>query len=473
MIKELVNQLSDAQFKSLSNSLSVTKANKFYQLLLALRDGDLTEKEIREQLNISTQAYYTLKSRLLDKIQKFQLYATVEEEQDLALTVQAIPRIIHEQTRIQALGSLLLLAEELKRKDMPWELVQVYAALMKICTNENKYYEFSSEYNKHVAFALALDKAGDLLSRYNAALRKFYFDGSDQTKELCFLLLKELKNISELYSSHRLRFYYTLAGIIHKMHFRQEGIANEQSVEFLFNDAESIVQSHPEDPKYRVFHLGIESLKFQYYHKLELHDSNRESMRIVNENLSAFVQLTYCVPMYSYFQALASRLTTIDSKTKFDVIMNDIDFVGSDVSIEEKMHQTLLKCAIHSAGEEYIQVVKLLGKALGDLSFKSFPVGEIYFKLLLCYYYLLCKKQDQAESELRSVTRKYKEDAIFKITPAGAAFCKFLKCAIADHSKQREMNLHDYRDVISNRKRQDFLFPEFLSITDKELSILI
>ena len=68
-IEKIISQLNEKDFSLLSEQFIQSKADKYLALLNIYRKGDLKEKEIVEKLNIKSPAFYTLKSRLYDKIQ--------------------------------------------------------------------------------------------------------------------------------------------------------------------------------------------------------------------------------------------------------------------------------------------------------------------------------------------------------------------------------------------------------------------
>ena len=69
--KSIVLQLKEEEYNDLCRQFVETKADKYLRLLQLYRENKYTDEEIQDLLSVNTSAYYTLKSRLFDKIQDF------------------------------------------------------------------------------------------------------------------------------------------------------------------------------------------------------------------------------------------------------------------------------------------------------------------------------------------------------------------------------------------------------------------
>lgn len=82
-------------------------------------------------------------------------------------------------------------------------------------------------------------------------------------------------------------------------------------------------------------------------------------------------------------------------------------------------------CAFYE--EKYHESTTVLNNVLNQIGFKNYPHGEIEVKLLLALAYLKENKFDQAESVIRSVSRKIKEMNENGEYENAATFVKILK----------------------------------------------
>ena len=72
-LKYIVKQLSPAEFDSIYQSLLGTSAEKSAMLFKLMRDKHLSDTKIMEELDVNSNAYYTLRSRLNQRIEEYLL----------------------------------------------------------------------------------------------------------------------------------------------------------------------------------------------------------------------------------------------------------------------------------------------------------------------------------------------------------------------------------------------------------------
>ena len=168
-LNKIVLQLTPDDYLNFSNQLKENRADKFLILLNHFRDDStISEAELLVKLDVKQAAYYTLKSRLLDKIQEFLYKNTADTRVELLQNVANIDHLVYQTQPDTAISILKKLEKELLEHDMPSELIIVYKALKKLHIHSDKYYEYLQLYNRHVAFNLAQDKAEEVFSKSSA-----------------------------------------------------------------------------------------------------------------------------------------------------------------------------------------------------------------------------------------------------------------------------------------------------------------
>ncbi|MEZ5173745.1 MAG: hypothetical protein R2850_09630 [Bacteroidia bacterium] len=172
--KSIVLQLKEEEFNDLCQQFVETKADKYLRLLKLYRENKYNDEEIQGMLDVNTSAYYTLKSRLFDKIQDFLTNNMSTPIIDLLRKVANIPTLIYDTHRDTAIAILSKLESELQNYDMPYELSSVYSALKKLHLHSPKYYEYTQLYNRHLAYTIALDKAEDLLNTFMKTVGDYF-----------------------------------------------------------------------------------------------------------------------------------------------------------------------------------------------------------------------------------------------------------------------------------------------------------
>ncbi len=131
-----------------------------------MREKQQSDNKIMEELGVNTNAYYTLRSRLNQKIEEYLLQQMENPRTDILKKVANINEIIFTKKRAIAIATLKKLEKELLDYDLSNELTIVYKYLKKLHINSADYFNYSQLYNRHVAYTLAIDKAEDLLADY-------------------------------------------------------------------------------------------------------------------------------------------------------------------------------------------------------------------------------------------------------------------------------------------------------------------
>jgi hypothetical protein len=131
-----------------------------------MREKQQSDNKIMEELDVNTNAYYTLRSRLNQKIEEYLLQQMENPRTDILKKVANINEIIFTKKRAIAIATLKKLEKELLDYDLSNELTVVYKFLKKLHINSADYFNYSQLYNKHVAYMLAVDKAEDVLAEY-------------------------------------------------------------------------------------------------------------------------------------------------------------------------------------------------------------------------------------------------------------------------------------------------------------------
>ena len=91
-LTRIIFQLSDQEYEQLYHSLVDGEALKSADLLKILREEQLEESSILERLDVSSNAYYALRSRLNNKIESFY---SIESKLTVSLkNVMALPPIM-------------------------------------------------------------------------------------------------------------------------------------------------------------------------------------------------------------------------------------------------------------------------------------------------------------------------------------------------------------------------------------------
>ncbi|HSY62607.1 MAG TPA: hypothetical protein VK796_12070, partial [Cytophaga sp.] len=159
-LKNIIKQLSTKDYTAIYDSLINSNAEKSAYLLKFMREKQLSDTRIMEELEVNNNAYYTLRSRLNQKIEEYLLQEMESPRTSLIKKVATVHDIIFTKKRAIAIASLKKLEKELLDYDLSNELTIIYKTLKKLLINSPEdHFSYSQLYNRHVAYMLALDKA--------------------------------------------------------------------------------------------------------------------------------------------------------------------------------------------------------------------------------------------------------------------------------------------------------------------------
>ena len=442
--RALIQQLSEQDYESIRFSLIENKAGKSVTLLETVREHNLPDARIMERLKVKASAYYTLRSRLNQRVEEFLMQQLENPRTILQRKVLNVSEILFTKTRDVAIATLKKLEKELKDYDLSSELSLVYKALKKLHINHSNYFQYSQLYNRQVAYMLAMDKAEDLLSEYFKKYGYFFLSANPQFKEELTLLRRELDNVCALYQSHRLFIYNSCVDVFHRIFVDPEGLDDDQSRELtptedLLAQCEKILASYKLDPVY--FHLTtvFEFLRFCYYNHFRLYRKMEEGFGDIN--MSSPQLLTnfnlYTFPAAYLFLKLKRALRRDDTDGLHGEsisLYEDIKFDSNDIA-QTYVFTVYQSLAAYYSGV-YDKPIRWMTRLINDLTYKQIPVALVEARIFLIMLHFLQGNKDVAPLIDKSVTRQIRtlpED----IALMPSLFNKMLRLIIKDDDVSR------------------------------------
>jgi len=410
-LRELVLKLKEDDFQSFSNGLKEGKAEKHFLLTQLLRDKKLKEEQITERLNLSTNAYYTLKSRLYQKIKEFLSTQLSYSKADLYVNISHIPNLVYNTPKKEAILILARLEEELLKNDMPNALTIVYSALKKIHADSSQFFYYSQQYNKNLAYTATLEKAEELLIDFNKTLGDYYLSRNKQFLDVLSFIKNEMHVISRQYDSHHLKMYKLILDISMAVFFPEMEFPEDDPVEDMLSTMDQVFKSFPNDPVYQHLDKTFHFLSFEYYHSHGIHKKAAGFLETINETLPSFLLYNFCVfPS----KILISKLEHYRVLKKQQLLFGENKELEKeyDANPENVVHfvnysKYLAVSAIYA--QEYQEAVSHLNNLVNSVSFRNYFHADIEIKLLLVICNSLVNKYEIADMNLKSVQRKINE----------------------------------------------------------------
>lgn len=471
MLFKVINQLESEVYVKLKKELEETRAEKMLQLLELYRNSEDEESITHKQLEMNTSSFYTLKSRLQDKVQKVLFLNASDVYADLLKNLAAIPYLVNNTPRESAIMLLNFLAEELKHKDQPGELAQVYGALKKLNSWDKDYFHYQQLYNKNVAYFLAIEKAEETLTHFTRDCGVYCYSGDKSAVDVLRLYVKELNNLARVYDSHRIKTYKYIAEVSFALFAdeNREIPGSDSTVEEVLEKMSAILKEHGEDRHYRFIGDIWQFLNYEYYVSLGLQkNASPFYEHIVAGNLRI---------LYRTHTALTTKfLITAGEKLVAD--KNVISAISKwlpepDVNdLYSKVNIALFRSAVEFSAGNYAASASVLNDFLNENTLKMMFIAEYNIKLMLVLSLLCSEKTDQAEIQFRSISRKIASLENKEVLQPGVnEWINLFKLVLAGGADKKQ-KVADAAEIANKvRKGNNVLLPH-VKISEKTVSIL-
>lgn len=441
-LKNIIKQLSDKDYQAIYGSLIESSADKSAYLLHAMRERHLSDNNVMEELEVNTNAYYTLRSRLNQKIEEYLLQQMESPRTDILKKVANINEIIFTKKRAIAIATLKKLEKELLDYDLSNELTVVYKSLKKLHINTQSHFEYSQHYNRHVAYMLAVDKAEDLLSEYFKKIGEYSLSGDETEKLGLSLLVREMNNVRALYESHRLYVYQSCMNIFHRLFVEKDDSIGEdlEPIEDILDNTQKIFDSYPMDSIYYHLNLVFEYLNLEYYSHYRLY---RKAEKYYEEVNDAVDNLLTNYSLYTFpSQFLITKIErNIRNGTEHEMYLEneaafqDYEFNFDDMPgyINYMMYRSV--CCYYV--NKYDEAARWINNLLNEVSLKKYPIAQLEIKVVLTLQYCLIKDYDLFNQHINSIQRQIRllgKDKCIHLQ----LFTKMLKISISDVKRNKE-----------------------------------
>jgi len=408
-LKEIIMHLDEGVFESLERSFVKNKADNFLYLLKSYRNNK-KDAEIIDTLNVNSNSFYVLKSRLFDKIQEHLSGDIYVSKEELLKKLNTIPEICVKEPREVATAFLKKLEKDLLQYDMHNELLIVYSALKKLHLYSEKYFHYSQLFNKHIAFSLSLEKAEETLGNFNRVLGQYGFSRSARYLETLKFLRKEVNDHYALNPSRQIEIIKSLIEL-QLCIFCNTDLNKEINVEEQLNQTEKIILELPESSAHKTWLLVVHFLCFEYYYKI-----NQIKKALLHYEKVAAMQkqlLLYSnIGLTSKF--FITKIAFMQQQGKVnELAMEDPKQVIFD---KDDTHSKVLFTIYDSMVSYYCgnirEAANKLNTILNENSFKDLFHINADVKLTLAFYYIEMKEFEIADSIIKGIYRKIKSEKI-------------------------------------------------------------
>ena len=407
-LTKVVQALSGTEVSGIRQSF-VRPDDKIARLFELLNSGK-PDKDIRTELGLSGNSYSALKSRLYKRIQDYLIRSIDGPNTDVLKKVLSIDELMFTSKRSIALSTLKRLEAELLSHDLSYELTIVYKHLKKLHVNTPEYFHYSKQYNKHVAYRLALDKAEDILAQYFKAY-SFYFVMGDKDREVELkALFEEMVNVCSLYSSHRMFVYQSVVQAFQSLFVDESTVETYKlrPVEDILKEAEEVVANYESDSIYRHLQLLVKYVKFEYYMKFGV----KQKAKLLLEELDPSI-----LHLLSHYDNYAFPSKMLDSKLKVLLGTEELkelhyinretfeNFEDTSGSIPALIVYYTYRAMSSYYRSRYDEAYKWLYELTTEVGFKEYQHTYLEIRALMAFFKLMDKDKDLFIFNLGTVQR--------------------------------------------------------------------
>ncbi|MBS1508084.1 MAG: hypothetical protein JSS79_15695 [Bacteroidetes bacterium] len=439
-LKNIIKQLSEKDYKEIHDSLMESNAEKSAYVLKSLRERQLSDSKIMVELDVNANAYYTLRSRLNQKIEEHLLQQMESPRTDILRKVANLNEVLFTKKRTISIATLRKLEKELQDYDLASELTVVYKSLKKLHVHSPEYYNYSQLYNRHVAFMLAVDKAEDLLADYFKKYGNYYFTGDPLEKLGLTLVMKEMQNVSKLYESHRLYVYQSCMMIFHRLFVEQDDMAHEgEAIEDIFARVQKIFETYNLDPLYYHLNLVFEFLRLEYYNHYKVYRQAEKYYEEVNDAIATLLvnYSNYTFTARFLISKIERHLRNNTEKTLYadnESLLMDIETETHDIP-KHVVYVCYRAISCYYAGR-YEEAAKIINNMLNEVSLKKYPFVQMEVKALLALQYCMLKDFElftQLTNSVQRQIRMFGKDDCENVL----LFLKILRVATSEAKKEK------------------------------------
>lgn len=470
-LKNIIKQLSEGDFVAIYDSLIDSSADKSAFLLKAMREKQRSDNKIMEELDVNTNAYYTLRSRLNMKIEEYLLQQMENPRTDILKKVANINEIMFTKKRAIAVATLKKLEKELLDYDLSNELTIVYKFLKKLHINSADYFNYSQLYNKHVAYTLAVDKSEDLLAEYFKKYGTYALSGDETTKMELSLMSREMNNVCALYKSHRLYVYQSCINIYHRLYVEKEETMEDdlEPIEDILLNVQKIFDDYSLDSIYYHLRIVFEFLKLEYYDHYKVFRKAENYFEEVNDS---------CADLLSNYTLFTNPAQFLMTKIKrhmrigtVEEMYDENEGIFHDFEAEKNDVPNYVTYIIYRAlscyyKKKYDEAARWVNNLLNEMSLKKYPAAQLEVKTILALQYCMVRDYDLFNQLINSIQRQIRllgKDVCEHVV----IFTKMLKISISDSKKNKKSKIENLAEKIKNIEL-DYFTPTLLVKIDEE-----
>ena len=463
-LSNIVRNLSEENYDDIRDTLVKERADKSVHLLQHIRENKTENADVMDDLKLNANAYYTLRSRLGQKIEGYLVQKIQTPATDLLRKVSNVREVVFTEKRAIAVATLKKLEKELIQYNLYGDLALVYKYLKMFSTQEADEEHYSEKAQKYAQYAQQAEYAERLLTRYFALYSKYYLEGRPEDKDGLVKLEWTLKNVLSAHDfSHKLYVCYALVNIFHRLYVQVDAsrpLGNRplEPIENIFQRINGFFEAYPHDPLYGHLKVLVGYLRLCYYTQYGIYDKAEE----------CYVRIEKSIPLllcnYHFYTFPAHVLTVIFQRKLWsgnsERLIDKNKWLFAHYEAEKDDKSTALCFAAYKAlcfyvEKEYRQAAVTINQFFNENNAKEFPHATLELKCLLALQYAILDEYDLFAQISGSIQRSFRLLGKSKVEHL-VTFLKGLKMAVGAQKKGSKEKIEALLERFSQENNLSF-----------------
>ena len=467
----IISQLTEEEYQDLHQNFLSNKAEKTADFLEIIReDPETPDKEFLRRHDISPSAFYVLKSRLNQRIETYLLNRLGDNNLHVMRRVLNVGDLVANNPREISIAALRRLEKELLKFDFPYGLTIVYKALQNLHAYDDNYIYYRSHYNQQLAYAMAMDKALDLVIQFFRAYDSFYLSRKDKDHTEMVRVMEKMDNMTNLYESHRLTLFKYIIQIFAKLFIEiPDTIRCEvEDVEDMFDKSFEILENYQEDSFYKNLNILFNFLRFVHYDNNQTTDKAQIYFEILDYKIEELLIHDHHNAQTSLF--LFSKLAFHKKTGTIDQLIKDIETYIDDIEVGPYriaffVNYHLFRAYSYFEAGNYSKVSRILYNLRNEVNLRKHTHIDLDVKFFLALAYVVVKDFDLANQLILSLQRQLRKETM-KNYDHGKTLIKILNIALGGRPRTRYKNLKNNIDLWKTNNKGRYALLEFIDLED-------
>lgn len=443
---KIISQLTDDEFTEIYNNFTSNKADKSAAFLKIIRENpESPDKEFLAEFDISPSAFYVLKSRLNQKIETFLLNRVGDPNLHVMRRVLNVNDLVFNNPREISVAALRKLEKELLKFDFPYGLMIVYKELQNLHAFDENHTYFKSRYNQQVAYAVAMDKAVDLVVQFFRSFDMYHLSRKEKDHTEMIRTMEKIDNLNNLYDSHRLYIFKAIIHIFAKLFIQiPDTIRCElEDTERMFERSFEILGEYKDDSFYLNINILFNFLRFIYYENNNIRDKSKIYFEILDYKIEELLTRYHFNANTSLF--LFRKLRYHIRTNTVEQLIKDIENYILQIEIEPyrltffiNYHMFLSYSYFYN--RNYKKSARILYNVRNEVNLRKHLHIDLEVKFFLALNYVLLEDFDLANQLILSLQRQLRKASMQKYDHA-KVLLKILSVALGGKPRTKAKNL--------------------------------